>query len=108
MALPPRSRPHQVELTSFSKESIRYRIIELETGEVRATGLLASGRDVRVNVKGPTRLEANGIEYLRVKIDGVPFRFPPQAKGIVPVDLGDPATAPPPLPVGSPSPKKKR
>lgn len=105
---PPKGRPHQITLTSFSQEPIRYQLTELENGEVRARGLLtANAREVVVNVKGPTRLEANGVENIRVKIDGIPLRFPAQAKGIVPLDLGDPDTVPP-APLWPPTPKKKR
>jgi hypothetical protein len=98
----PAGRPHQVRVTSTQK-GVRYELREVNTSEVRSSGVLGpKDKEVLINVKGPTELRATNIEYLRVRIDGVPFLFPADALGEVPVNFPDVDTSPPPPePVGT-------
>lgn len=86
-----------------------YRLIELQTGEDRASGLLqARDPELRVMVRGPFTLESNAIENLSVRIDGWPYKLPETLFGNARAEFPDALTSPPPPPVKPAASKRGR
>lgn len=102
----PAGRNHQVGLKALQPNT-SYRLIELNTGEDRASGLLQPrDPELRVMVRGPFTLESNAVENLSVRIDNFPYKLPETVFGTARAEFPDASTVPPPPPV-KPAPTKR-
>jgi hypothetical protein len=78
-------------------QNLTYRVIELESGDERAGGILQPrDAEVQFRVRGAFTVESNAIEYVAVRIDGLPYPIPEATFGRRLVKFEDMHTVPPP------------
>lgn len=89
-------RPHLVALRA-PRGYARYEVVEVNTGDVRATGQLGPrDKEIRFSVKGGFILRSNALASLEVRVDEV--LYPPEDLGSSPVRFPDLDSVPPPPP----------
>lgn len=84
------------------KASARYEVVEVNSGEVRATGQLGPrDKEIRFSVRGGFLLRSNAVQNLEVRVDDVLYSA--EDLGPSPVRFPDLDSVPPP-----PAPKKSK